>query len=97
MRIFQAAIGKYEEHLTLVKKRKLRWFGHISWSSGLVKTILQSTVQGKIRTGGKTILRNGQGWTLLAQLGQLMTGLCGKGLLEIHLCAPTTLQGYGID
>ena len=47
----QVAIGKYDELLTLVKKRKLRWFGHISRSSGLVKTILQDTVQGKRRKG----------------------------------------------
>ena len=33
----QAAIGKYDELLTLVKKRKLRWFGHVSRSSGLAK------------------------------------------------------------
>ena len=43
----QAAIGEYDELLTLVKKRKLRWFGHVSRSSGLAKTILQGTVKGK--------------------------------------------------
>ena len=37
----QAAIGEYGELLTLVKKRKLRWFGHVSRSSGLAKIILQ--------------------------------------------------------
>ena len=31
----QAAIGEYDELLTLVKKRKLRWYGHVSMSSGL--------------------------------------------------------------
>ena len=30
---------------------------------------------------GKTILWSGKGWTLLTQLGQLKTGLGGKGLL----------------
>ena len=29
-RKIQAAIGEYDELLTLVKKRKLRWFGHVS-------------------------------------------------------------------
>ena len=46
-RKIQAAIGEYDELLTLVKKRKLRWFGHVSRSSGLTKTILQGTVKGK--------------------------------------------------
>ena len=32
-RKIQAAIGEYDERLTLVKKRKLRWFGHVSRSS----------------------------------------------------------------
>ena len=43
----QAAIREYNELLTLVKKRKLRWFCHVSRSSGLAKTILQGTVKGK--------------------------------------------------
>ena len=33
----------------MVKKRKLRWVGHASMSSGLAKTILQGTVNGKRR------------------------------------------------
>ena len=35
----QAAIGQYDELLTMVKKRKLRWFDHVSRSSGLAKTV----------------------------------------------------------
>ena len=50
-REIQAAIGKYDERLTLVKKQKLRWFGHVSRSSGLAKTILQGTVKGKRKRG----------------------------------------------
>ena len=38
-RKMQAAIGEYDELLTLVKKQKLRWFGHFSRSSSLAKTI----------------------------------------------------------
>ena len=49
-RKIQAAIREYDE-LTLVKKRKLRWFGHVSRSSGLAKTILQGTVKGKRKRG----------------------------------------------
>ena len=43
----QTAIGEYDELFTLVKKRKLRWFDHVSRSSGLAKTILHCTVKGK--------------------------------------------------
>ena len=40
------AIGPYDDLLTTVKKRKLKWYGHVSRSSGLAKTILQGTVRG---------------------------------------------------
>ena len=36
----QQAIGPHEDLLTIVKRRKLQWFGHVSRSSGLAKTIL---------------------------------------------------------
>ena len=39
--------------LTMVKKRKLRWYGHISRSSGMAKTILQGTEKGARRRGRK--------------------------------------------
>ena len=50
-RKIQAAIGEYDELLTLVKKWKLRWFGHVSRFSGLAKTILQGTVKGQRKRG----------------------------------------------
>ena len=40
----QQAIGPHEDLLTIVKRRKLQWYGHVSRSSGLAKTILQGTV-----------------------------------------------------
>ena len=40
------AIGSYEDLLTSMKRRKLKWYGHVARSSGLAKTILQGTVQG---------------------------------------------------
>ena len=40
------SIGPYDDILATVKKRKLKWFGHVSRSPGLAKTILQGTVQG---------------------------------------------------
>ena len=36
----------YEDLLTIVKRRKLQWYGHVSRSSGLTKTVLQGTVKG---------------------------------------------------
>ena len=42
----QQAIGPHEDLLTIVKRRKLQWYGHVSRSSGLAKTILQGTVKG---------------------------------------------------
>ena len=47
----QQAIGPHEDLLTIVKRRKLRWYGHVSRSSGLAKTILQGTVKGGRRQG----------------------------------------------
>ena len=42
----QQAIGTHEDLLTIVKRCKLQWYGHVSYSSGLAKTILQGTVKG---------------------------------------------------
>ena len=52
----QQAIGPNEDLLTIVKRRKLQWYGHVSCSSGLAKIILPGTVKDKADTGrgGKT-------------------------------------------
>ena len=83
-RKIQSAIEKYDEHLTMVKKRKLRLFGYISRSSGLTKTTLQDIVQGNRRQGRQKKgceynIKEWTGWSLRAQLGQLKTGLGEKG------------------
>ena len=44
------AIEPYED-LTSVKRRKLKRYGHVTWSSELAKTILQGTVQGGRQRG----------------------------------------------
>ena len=49
----QQAIGPHEDLLTIVERRKLLWYGHVSRSSGLAKTILQGTVKGARRQGGQ--------------------------------------------
>ena len=47
----QQAIGPHIDLLTIVKRRKLKWYGHVSRSSGLSKTISQGTVKGGRRQG----------------------------------------------
>ena len=47
----QQATGPREDLLTIVKRRKLQWCGHVSRSLGLAKTILQGTVKGGRRQG----------------------------------------------
>ena len=47
----QQSIGPLEDLLTIVKRRKLQWYGRVSRPSGLAKTILQGTVKGGRRQG----------------------------------------------
>ena len=47
----QQTIGPHEDLLTIVKRCKLQWYGHVSCSSGLAKTILQGAVKGGRRQG----------------------------------------------
>ena len=47
----QQAVGSHEDLLTMVKRRKLQWYGYVSRSSGLAKTILQGTVKERRRQG----------------------------------------------
>ena len=42
----QQAIGPHEDILTVAKRRKPQWYGHVSRSSGLAITILQGIVKG---------------------------------------------------
>ena len=41
----------YEDFTTTVRKRKLRWYGHITRPIGLAQMTLQDTVQGGITDG----------------------------------------------
>ena len=47
----QQANGLHEDLLTIVKRRKLQWYGHAASSSDLAKTIFQGTVEGGRRQG----------------------------------------------
>ena len=60
----QNAIGVHDDLLTMVKKHKRIWYGHISRSSGKAKTILHGTVKGARRRGRKKIWQdNVKEWT----------------------------------
>ena len=82
----QQAIGPHEDLLTIVKRRKLQWYGYVSRSSGLAKTILQCTVKGKETQadrgrGGKTTSGNGQAGSSAGPRGQWRTGKNGENWL----------------
>ena len=78
----QQAIGRHED-LTIVKRRKLQWYGHDSRSSGLAKN---QTDRGR---GGKTTSGNGQAWCSPSPRGQWRTGEMGETR------APTNLAVKG--
>ena len=61
----QQAIGPHEDFLTIVKRYKLQWYGHVSRSSGLATTILRGTVKGERRRGRqkKRLEDNIREWT----------------------------------
>ena len=47
----QRANEPHENLLTILKRRKLQWYGYVCYSSDLAKTILQGTVNGGRRQG----------------------------------------------
>ena len=57
--------GKQESLLSTVRRRKMKWFGHIVRHDSLTKTILQGTVEGARRKGRqrKNWLDNLKEWT----------------------------------
>ena len=94
----QQAIGPHEDLLTIMKRRKLQWYGHVSRSSGLAKTILQGTVKGEENKadngrGGKSTLGNGQARSSASPRGQRRTGENGENWLQNHLWCPNDPRG----
>ena len=63
----QQVIGPHEDLLTIVKRRILKWYGHVSSLSGLAKSNLQGTMKGEEDKadrgrGVKTTSGTGQAW-----------------------------------
>ena len=83
----QQAIGPHEDLLTIVKRRKLQWYGQVSRSSGLAKTILQVTVKGGRRQGGQRKRWEGniREWTSL-EFGKSTEGSGEQGKMEKTGC-----------
>ena len=95
-RKIQAAIGEYDELLTLVKKWKLRWFGHVSRPFGLAKTVLQGTLKGKRKRGRqkKRWEDNIKEWTgmdFASSTRAAENRTRWKGIVAIHLWSPCDL------
>ena len=92
----QQAVGLHED-LTVVKRRKLQWYGHVSHSSGLAKTILQGTVKRGRRQGRQEeVGRQHQGMDRPG-VWQVPEGIGEQGKMEKTGCkiirgAPTTLE-----
>ena len=63
----RAAIGPHDDLLSIVKTRKLRWYGHATRATGLANTIMQGTVPGGRRRGRPKKCRhdNIKEWTKL--------------------------------
>ena len=86
--------------MIIVKRHKLQWYGHVSHSSGLAKTILQGTVKGRIQ--GRQRKRwedNVKEWNGL-EFAKVPEGSGEQGKMEktgyeIICGAPTTLMVKG--
>ena len=95
------AIGPHEDLLTVIKRRKLQWYGHVSRSSGLAKTILQGTVKGGRRRGRqKEEMRRQHQRMDRPGVRQVPEGSGEQGKMEETGCeiicgAPTTLAVKG--
>ena len=91
----------HEDLLTIVKRRKLNWYGHVFRSSGMAKTILQDRLKGEKtretnKRGGRTKSRNGQAWSSPSPRGQLSTEKNRGNWLWSHLRSPNDPRGSGI-
>ena len=95
----RSSSGPHEDLLTIGKRRRMRWYGHVSCLSGLAKTVLQNTVKGGRRQGRqrKRWEDNIREWTGL-EFGRPQRAVekreNGENWLQNHLWAPTlTVKG----
>ena len=98
----QNAIGVHDDLLTMVKKRKLRWYGHISRSSVMTKTIQQGTKKGARRRGKekKRWEDNIKEWTGIGFEDSLRAAEDregSKGIVATSSVVPRRLRGKARD
>ena len=80
------AIGPHEDLLISVKRRKLKWYGHVTRSSGLAKTILQEQFKKRDEEAdrgndGKTTSMSGLALNGISYYGKLRTAKSGGSCL----------------
>ena len=98
----QRPIGPHEDLLTIVKRRKLQWYGHVFCSSGLSKTILQDTMKGGRRQGRQRKRWKDirdlsiQAWSSPSPRGQWRTGKKWRKLFAKSSVVPQRPRGSGI-
>ena len=98
----QQTSGPHKDLLTIVKRCKLQWYGHVSCSSGLAKTILQGTVkrgrkQGRQRKRLEDNIREWIGLEFSRSQRVVENRENGENWLRNHLWCPTNPHGLGID
>ena len=91
----QQATGPHEDLLTIVKRRRLQWHGHVSRLLDLAKNILRGTVKGRRRQGRqkKRWKDNIRKWTGLEFGRQWRTEENGVNWLRNHLWCPNGPRG----
>ena len=93
----QQAIGPHEDLMTVVKRRKLQWYGHV-WPKPFCKAQWKGEEDKADRgRGGKKTSGNGQAWYSASHRGQWSTGKNGGDWLGNHLRCPNDPLGWGIN
>ena len=91
----QMAIEPHGDLLTIVKRRKLQWYGHVSRSSGQAKTILQGSLKGGRRQGKRweDNIREWTGLQFVKSQRAVENRENGENWLQNHLWCPNDTRG----
>ena len=97
----QQAIGPHEDLLTIVKRRELKWHGHVSSLLGQARTILQGTINGGRRQGrqeevGRKHQEMDRPGVLQVQEGSEEQRKLEETVCEVICGAPTTFVEKGM-